>query len=444
MSKKTEVEKEGSVAADAAAGQSAAENVPLGTGGAHSSTATGLLGAVVLYGGMILAFVFPVVFDWLGVGEARLDVVARITPSGYDTVQVVAKVPGGPTVDSLVPRAPWSVMGRVIHQGAFVDSAAVWAVARRVDGQEYAPDAERSDSTGAFRLDSIPAGFGVGDALITVRARAEVGDGEGSRVLEAETTLGAGGGVGARIDLPINVWLIVGLFSFSILIAYWPWPDTWRWQISKQVVVVALAFILTATLIYSWGVGLMLVDNLTATLPDDQSLRLGIGTIFRGTYVPDGSRDWLFSLTERATDPNSGVVMGFGAPLWGILLSVVGAGIFTVWLIVRGIHEDPRCLTAKRSKERVGEIVLHEFYIVFAPVAAILVYQGAVAAGMAAEPVTIGLVLLAAGVGLNVILSNALSRSKGLFSGDPGSGSGAGDDQNAVHEKLSPAPSAAS
>lgn len=385
-----------------------------------ASTATGWLGAALIYGGMALVLLSVGIANWLDIGQNQLAVVARLDPTRIDTITMGSPDKGG-TFDSLVMVGPWSVDGRVIYKGIFPEGAAVWAIAERADGQTFAPSSVLTDTTGAFRLGPIPSEFGEREATITIRARAEIVEEEDSVVREGRSSIGWGGGTGGRIDLPVNVWLIVGLFSFSILIAYWPWPDNWRWQTAKQVVIVALAFVLTASLLYQWGVGLMRVDSMTSDLPDGQSLRLGIGTIFRGTYVPGSSEDWVFSLTERAVDEESGLILGFGAPLWGILLSVVGAAVFTVWLIVRGIAEDARSLTAKLAKQRVGEIVLHEFYIVFAPVGAILVYQAAVAAGMAAEPVTVGLVLLAAGVGLNVILNYALDRLGSLW---PSSGNG--------------------
>lgn len=362
----------------------------------------GRIGAGVLYGGFGLA----VLATWLGWGQSELQVVARAVPARIDSIRTSTEQ-GAPR-DSFADRGPWQITGRVIYEGTFPSGATVWAVARRSDGQEHSPPPVKTDSTGAFDLGPIPADLGMGGATVTIMAK-DADENEGS------TLIGLAGGAGSPTNLSALLWVIV-LFFASILIALFPWPGHWGWQTAKYIFVVALAFALTCTVLYQLGLGLVRVEEMTATLPHG-SLRLGFATIFRGTYVEDAPKDWIFSLTDLAIN-DKGVVYGFGAPLWGLLLSVLGAGLFTVSLIVGGIRENFRSLTPERAKERVRLVVLHEFYVVFAPVGAILVYQALVAAGAASEPVTVGVVLLAAGVGLNVILNQALTRFSAVMGGD--------------------------
>lgn len=378
------------------------------------------LSAFLVYGGIASVFLW----NWLGIGETELQVVVRVIPAS-DSIVRVPDSAGAPE-DSTVSVGPWQVQGRVIYEGVFPEGASVWAIARGANGHEFAPQPGETDASGAFDLGPIPADFGKGGATVTVSARARIPTSEDDSITrEGQAVVGLGGGAGGTTALPAALMSIVGLFFASILIGLWPWPEKWSWLTAKYVVVVALAFTITCTVLYQLGLSLIRVEEITAGLSEGQPLRLGFASIFRGSYVDGFPEDWIFSLTEKATVPVAGdgtrqLVQGFGAPMWGLLLSVFGASLFTVWLIVNGIKEDFRALTSQRAKERVRLVVVHEFYVIFAPFGAILVYQAMVAGGMAEEPVTVALVLLASGVGLNVILNQALARFSSVFTGNSG------------------------
>ena len=64
---------------------------------------------------------------------------------------------------------------------------------------------------------------------------------------------------------------------------------------------------------------------------------------------------------------------------------------------------------------RIQQAVKHQFYILFAPIAAIIVYQVLVLAGAASQYVTVGLATLTAGVGLSTVLDKILRSLHGLF-----------------------------
>ena len=101
-----------------------------------------------------------------------------------------------------------------------------------------------------------------------------------------------------------------------------------------------------------------------------------------------------------------GISNGFGAPLWLLLLAVVGSAVFTIKLVVDSL-KTPITFDADRVRERMAEILRHEVYILFAPLGAIFVYQLLVAAGSASEPITVGLAGLASGIALNNVLEKA-------------------------------------
>jgi hypothetical protein len=63
-------------------------------------------------------------------------------------------------------------------------------------------------------------------------------------------------------------------------------------------------------------------------------------------------------------------------------------------------------------RPRLQEVVLHQFYILFAPVGAVFVYQFLVIAGAASVETTVALAMLAAGVVLNTVLDRALHQAE--------------------------------
>ncbi len=153
------------------------------------------------------------------------------------------------------------------------------------------------------------------------------------------------------------------------------------------------------------SLGLYMVS--VSASPGD-ALSLGFATIFQGTYVENVGPEWLFSLTAPGPLSKS-VVTGMGAPLWVLLLSVLGSGVFTVSLVVGHINTDLKLDDPVKVRELVQEIVKHQFYVLFSPLGAVIVYQLLVVAGAASQAVTVGIVAIAAGVALNAILNKAIS-----------------------------------
>ena len=105
------------------------------------------------------------------------------------------------------------------------------------------------------------------------------------------------------------------------------------------------------------------------------------------------------------------VAQGFGAPLWLLLLAVVGSALFTIKLVVESL-KTPVIFEQQQVRERLAEIIRHQFYILFAPLGAIFVYQLLVVAGGASQPITVGLAALASGIALNNVLEGAWKRAE--------------------------------
>lgn len=129
---------------------------------------------------------------------------------------------------------------------------------------------------------------------------------------------------------------------------------------------------------------------------------------------------------------------GFGAPLWVILVSVLGAGVVTVGLIVGEITKvkentapektlpvQPPMATAqgpnagednaKTIREHMQTLVQHQFFILFSPVTAIFVYQALVAGAAASSSLMVGLAALGAGPSLSAVLTKAGAAATKLF-----------------------------
>jgi len=263
------------------------------------------------------------------------------------------------------------------------------------------------------------------------------------------------------IRLPGAELLVLAfIFALSVLIALVPVPggdNEKTWLVLKYFTSVLLAFSFTTFMVLYLSLGLRHI-NLTASGVDNEVLSLGFANVFRGRYVPGAEEEWLLSLTtprvapaepaeapptpppsppvtvaegpaEGASESDESVAVepepspgvtdapaaapdpplqkGFGAPLWTLLLAVIGAGLFTIDIIVDGAKQAPLSLTADQLRSRVQSIIVHQFYVFFAPLGAIFVYQFLVAAESASQPVVVALAILAAGVGLKHVLDKA-------------------------------------
>lgn len=122
------------------------------------------------------------------------------------------------------------------------------------------------------------------------------------------------------------------------------------------------------------------------------------------------------SLKSVSSPSKARVETGFGAPLWVLLVAVIGSALFTISIVLMGIKEAPLQLSPGEIRMRIQSVVLHQFYIIFAPLGAIFVYQLLVIAGAASQAFSVAIVALAAGIALNMMLERAKTSVEGLIS----------------------------
>jgi hypothetical protein len=98
---------------------------------------------------------------------------------------------------------------------------------------------------------------------------------------------------------------------------------------------------------------------------------------------------------------------GFGAPLWVLLLAVLGSGLYTIKLIVDFV-EKQHARDEAASARTLKDTVQHQLFTLVAPLTAIFVYQGLVATKTASSVLPVALAALASGVTLNALLTKAI------------------------------------
>ncbi|HAV62879.1 MAG TPA: hypothetical protein DCY13_11005 [Verrucomicrobiales bacterium] len=377
-------------------------------------------------GANIVAIVW-IVLMFLGVGWGIASSVFGIGAPKLDIVASAQRAEAG-----------WNLSGRVLFRGAPVATADVWAVISDDRGNRLAPLGVTNLPAGGFQIDGIPASIGAGgssgvvEATIHARARVELDDQNPGKLawVEGRESLAMGEAGGTRwVELPLKATIpLFSIFFGSVVLALISFKAGSLGLKVQYYASVALALVLTAAMIIYISIGLRQV-NLLGT--KGEVVSLGFANIYHGTYVRDVEPEWLLSLTAPAPRMADGkpdpLVEGFGAPLWVLFVAVVGGGIFTVLIVMRGINEPVDFAKKEEVSHRVEEVVRHQFYILFSPVGAIFVYQLLVAGGMASRPISVALVALAAGVSLNLLLDKALAMIKSLFEGaNKVSGEGSG------------------
>jgi hypothetical protein len=357
-----------------------------------------------------------------------------------------------------------------------VPEASVWAVLTDIKGNRFLPEMTSTDAKGKFVIPLAADFLADNRVTATIRAR-KAGTGWFSTDLTGEEVVVLGRTSFRPVQLsPWPVIVLFLLFFVGVLSPFLPVaedaPRT-LWYQWKYALSLSSALFLTVGMIVFISVGLSLVNS----GDKDETLSLGFASLFRGRYVPAVEPEWVFSLTAApqvarapelrvkaatggdaaavtggapmvaalitpsgtsaagapttAVDParvrpalmtdeskraeSADVVMGFGAPLWVLFMAVLGAGLTTLSLIVREIKNRPDFTQVDKLHERLEDIARHQFYIVFAPLGAVFVYQLLVIGKSAAEPVTVAIAALGAGLSLSVLLDTAVTRAQGLF-----------------------------
>lgn len=338
----------------------------------------------------------------------------------------------------------WTIHGRVRHDGNDAAGVRVWAVVHGTQGNRDSPAGDLTKSDGQFTITNVPRRLNrIEPRTVEIYARLTKDKRElkGLEVLRLDETVSLGTtGPAAAIGV-LAALLLLSMVPPLVRGA----PGRTRYVFS-MVLAVLFSFGVIATI----GYGLYKVHSTKPT-----RVPLGFITVFRGTYVENAPDEWLLSLSDpgqpsplkssvsseatapkdtaadgartgavvqaASSDSDSGkvkAVKGFGAPLWVILLAVVGAGILTVSLMTREIKSPAE--TEEKRRDRIYYAVQHQVYILFAPIGAIFVYQTMVVTNTAGHPLMVAVAALGAGGALNALLKYAVQSATKLFpDGEP-------------------------
>jgi hypothetical protein len=111
---------------------------------------------------------------------------------------------------------------------------------------------------------------------------------------------------------------------------------------------------------------------------------------------------------------------GFGAPLWVLLLSVLGAGVYTINLVV-DIVGKRQLFDGEEARPVLKDMVQHQVFTLVAPLTAIFIYQSMVAIDLAENALPVALAALASGLALNSLLVRAMHSALGRAEGSESS-----------------------
>ena len=346
-------------------------------------------------------------WNFFGIGVPRIDIVVSAT--------------------EVVGANSWTVRGKVLFEGNGISKAKVWVIVRDSQGNRFSPETVTANDHGDFNLKSIPAVISGtnGNRIIEVAVFAsgevevQIADGPETepKTIKGEEILGLGNTGRTRwVQLsPTALFIIPTIFFTSLMLGLIRFSPVSTFAPKLQYYgSVGLGVILTITMVAYISAGLYMVS--VSASPGD-ALSLGFATIFHGTYVENVDPQWLFSLT--APRSNSEVIVeGLGAPLWVLLLSVLGSGVFTVSIVVNHIGGDIDLSSDSTVRPQVQEVIKYQFYVHFSPLGAVIVYQLLVVAGAATQTVTVAIAAIAAGVALNGILNKAIQAVTNLLSQD--------------------------
>jgi hypothetical protein len=306
----------------------------------------------------------------------------------------------------------FSITGRVIlSSDAHGTPVRVWAIAVDSSGNRFSPADTLTDQAGRFTLGPIPLRltsdsshqatevtvYGLGQLVKGVNHDTTELRGEDNlRLTQTSRIRWVDASLAELGSLALIFFATLGLGLAQVA------P---RFRRTKYFSLVGLCFVFTLMMIGLIAKGLR---NVNASASRGDVVSLGFANVYQGTYVKDSPSEWLFSLTTPEVWKSGEATTGFGIPLWLLLIAVLGSGVYTIALIVKHV-KDRRALDDDEAySERVGDLVQHQFYMLFSPLGAILVYQLMVAAGAAKVPVTVAIVVFAAGVAVNSILDKSV------------------------------------
>ncbi|MFO0801698.1 MAG: hypothetical protein U0791_01060 [Gemmataceae bacterium] len=211
-------------------------------------------------------------------------------------------------------------------------------------------------------------------------------------------------------------------FALSLLlVAFFSIQD--RVGKSYHFVPCVLAIVATVSMVVLVGYGIRWVNE---HFEAGQPASFGFVTFHQGTYVKGGCTDWLVSLTKPLTPAAEAAAVkpaepvleaGLGAPLWVVFISVLGSGLLTIVLVIGEtlvpLPTDNSAESREKVQKRFRGILEHQFFVLFSPLAGIIIYQIMVTAGAAGQPVVVAMAVLGAGAALNGLLARAVKLAEG-------------------------------
>ena len=323
-----------------------------------------------------------------------------------------------------------TVEGIVLKDLKPVSEYSVFATMISNEGPTYAVGSSRTKDDGEFRIRGNLNNFNSFIPKELVNYAKSGKQEEQAEKAEDHTTNSAYGRHQQRnVKIPPSaLGLLLGIFLLSLWVAFVRAKQV-KWKRLKHFASVLLAFLFTLSVICIISSG---INYVHAKGKKGEILSLGYAFLFQHSYADACPKEWIFSFTlpKKVPDSNSsekevqrsGIggdhksISAFGAPLWVILLSVIGASITTVSLIVRETKETPDYENDKHAFwQRIQDIVQHQFLILFAPLGAIFVYQSLVAADAVNNSLTVALAALGAGPTVNYLLTRSIKLSKDSF-----------------------------
>jgi hypothetical protein len=366
----------------------------------------------------------------------------------------------------------YQMRGTVLNNGKAVDSVLVWVNLIGQEGNESSPlpPSVITDEGGNFYFERIPKYLGDTSIVkyesanketkVTTEEKTSGGaeksyDTPGEKVIEiiVKTKIStedrivkkviifnkAGPKRNVQIDYLKLAYLPI-IFLISLL-----FPFMLQSLKKRYLCSIILAFLFSGGIILTIVVGMHYVS----TIDISEVISLGYAHIYRS------GNEWVFSLTSPAN-----TTTGFWVPIWVLLLSVIGSSLFTVLLILSQItkrynfkklqaelmEEEEATMgeeevkkgeeEVKKGKEEIkngeeevkkGEderknintviedIVKHQFYMLFAPLGSIFIYQLLVISESTKQPITVAIAAIGAGSALNLILNWALKATEGII-----------------------------
>jgi len=430
---------------------------------AAPKTNWGTLILVYFFVGLLGIAAFGILFATASSNAIQLDVYASLqrtrVPSAID--------PGDPK-KNVTATETWTVKGHVLDGGYPVAGALVWLVATDDAGNQFAAVAEKvsaggdssdpnydrhgSGPNGEFTFKNVPINLSPDGEAKPIKQIRIFAREPGYFRSRGETIIQLTGSEQKTLRIQnavLYVFLLLLLFAISILTAFASnrWPKLYYLSI-------VLAFLFMVSMIGTIAFAQFSVSEIAK---GSDVVNLGVAFVFRGSYVKDVQPELLVSLTsppvfnkklpantaptsnekEKSKPPippgknedgqidklepaepkttdkkstsaevtNDDVVKGLGAPLWVLFIAVIGAGLFTIALIIREIKERPG---PDKMIERIPHIIEHQFFLFFAPLGGIFLYQILLQSGAASHHVTVATGALASGLMVNYLMSKAL------------------------------------